>query len=284
MNSNAFPNILGFFVLFFGIVIVQHVLMRIIYPIFRTVKSMPFSTPFNVPTVMFHEIIGHLLPAIFTGSRITGIDLGQVKGNVSISYQKNFFGMISVFIASVGPTFILPLFFIVVYYYLYGYDIYSLLHGFDIMKLVSDVSNVDSIYDIVLIYLAIVLAPSSASSSMDMQAAIKFMRESPFLVLFWLIVIVFLLYYSLELRFDIVSYARNIVITAFLSYVFMYSLSLPFYYAFSKRVLLQSFVGGVIIFFVKLVLFGSSYALYYGLAAFSLIAILKGLKINMRIF
>ena len=233
MNYAAVHSIAWLMLLFLLFGIVQHLLMLIMYKrIFLRLAKIPYvSALFDRPTVLLHELVGHLIPAILSGSRIVGMDLHETKGSVSVKYEKNMFGTASVFIAGFGPTFFIPLVFIATYAMLNSYDIIPLIMQMDAFArmemMLSRISGAVGPEMIMLVYLAAIMAPGAASSPGDVRSVLSFVRAAPLKVVFWGLVAVLVMYISHTMGFRIADYFTSVIIATFSAYLVMYSVALP---------------------------------------------------------
>ncbi len=291
IEYNAIESI-GRFVIFFSVIsVVQHFLMAVLYRnVFVRVSSLPLvSTIFTRPTVLMHELFGHLIPALLSGSNIIGMDLEEHKGQVSVKYEKNMFGMISVFIAGFGPTFFLPLIFIALTAYVNSYDIlHYAIAGDPIHKFISilaDISRMDELKDVLLLYTAIVIAPGAASSEGDIKSVIAFVKSSPFMVVIVGLALALVLYISYVEGFRITYYVGAVIVDTFAAFMAMYILSALFLSFFAIG---GGYVWGMVAFIAvfgaaKLLIPAFDFPLIAGLTAADIALLIKSLKIKHRI-
>ncbi|MEM4331883.1 MAG: hypothetical protein QW500_01235 [Candidatus Micrarchaeia archaeon] len=259
----ALQSICAFALVFVFATFVQHVLMVFLYRgLFVRLKDIKYiGSVLSVPTVFLHEVVGHIIPALLSGSNVIGVDLREEKGNVSVKYEKNIFGGVSVFVAGFGPTFILPLLFIVLYALASGQDIIEFISEPDIIgkyvAVLRDVCALDNARDVLLVLASLIIAPGAASSSGDMRSVISFVRESPLIVLVMCAVALFVLYASYTGGFYLSDYGYLIALNTLLAFVVMYIialLSLYFIIEGSKRN--RYFVAALVL---ALGIFGSKY-------------------------
>ncbi|MCX8200362.1 MAG: hypothetical protein N3G76_02740 [Candidatus Micrarchaeota archaeon] len=182
------------------------------------------------PTVLLHEIVGHMIPALLSGSNIIGLDLREEKGQVAVKYEKSIFGGVSVLIAGLGPTFVLPLLFVVAYCAASGQGIISFITEPSLSAkyagMLSDISSLDNVWDFLLVIAAIVIAPGAASSAGDMRSIVGFMRESPLIALVMGMVAFFVLYASYDGGLPLSDYGSMIAANAVCAFLVMYIIAL----------------------------------------------------------
>lgn len=230
IELDALQSIVVFAILFITFSIIQHVFMVFLYrDLFLKLKELGhFGSLFSWPAVVLHELVGHAIPAILSGSNIVGVDLQGEKGQIAVKYEKNLFGGVSVFIAGFGPTFFLPLLFILLYSLVSGHDAIQFVLLPDItakfMALLQEVCMLENVQAAVLLYAAIVIAPGAASSIGDMKSVIAFIRESPLIVIVGGATVFFVLYASFVNGFLLSDYGIAIIKNTFVAYVVMYIL------------------------------------------------------------
>ncbi|MEM3364303.1 MAG: hypothetical protein QXS93_02215 [Candidatus Micrarchaeia archaeon] len=259
----ALQSICAFALVFVFATFVQHVLMVFLYRgLFVRLKDIKYiGSVLSVPTVFLHEVVGHIIPALLSGSNVIGVDLREEKGNVSVKYEKNIFGGVSVFVAGFGPTFILPLLFIVLYALASGQDIIEFISEPDIIgkyvAVLRDVCALDNARDVLLVLASLIIAPGAASSSGDMRSVISFVRESPLIVLVMCAVALFVLYASYTGGFYLSDYGYLIALNTLLAFVVMYIIALlSLYFIIEGSKINRYFVAALVL---ALGIFGSKY-------------------------
>lgn len=282
----ALTSIARFAFLFILVSIFQHVCMVIMYKnIFLKIARVPIiGNVFNRPTVFVHELFGHLIPALLSGSKIVGLDLEEQSGQVSVKYEKNMFGMASVFIAGFGPTFILPLIFMVLFAYLNNYDVLGYVLSDDplgkIQTILVDIARMDELKDVLVLYAAIVIAPGAASSKGDVQSVIGFVRSSLHIVIIVSVFLLLLLYISYIGNFRLTEYGATIITNTFATFVAMYVFSLTFLFLLVEGWERKAYDFGIITFVIvflglKLALPAFEYPLIAGLICANVAIMLK---------
>lgn len=284
MSFEAIESIAKFSILFIGVTIIQHLFMKQMYKsLFIKLKKISvIGDIFDRPAVMVHELVGHLIPAILSGAKIIDVELREEKGHVGVKYSRNLFGMISVFISAFGPTFFLPLLFMFIYAYLNSYDPIAYITSMDIINnlinMIADISNLDEIKDVILLYVAVVIAPGAASSTGDIKTLISFIKNCKGLTLVWTIVWVVVLYISYVLGTHITDVGIGVIINSFAAYITMYIASASFLLilvnGWKNRTLIESmlvFVG--VIALAKIIAPQFGFPLIAGLACADVIAL-----------
>ncbi|MGC8924145.1 MAG: hypothetical protein ACP5KJ_03060 [Candidatus Micrarchaeia archaeon] len=287
MANSPIESIGIFFALFAVAIIIQHIMMTLMYRwLFLKLTLVPIiGDVFNRPAVIIHEFFGHLIPAIISGSNIIGINLHEERGQVSVKYEKNIFGMASVFIAGFGPTFILPFIFIGLLIYLNSYDAVGFFSSHILVKnffeFVSDISMMDELKDVLLLYAAVVLAPGAASSAGDLRSVIEFVKNAKGMVLIGSLVAIAVMYISYIEGFKISDYGIIIVQNTLTAYIMIYIFALLVIilvvYGWLNKAYLESIFTLIAIFILSIMLVPSfRYPLILGLIAADGIALLKG--------
>ncbi len=284
MSAGAIESIFRFSLFFIGAAAVQHILMQKMYrALFVKLKNAGIiGGMFSRPAVIAHELVGHLIPAMLSGSRIIDVELREERGHVGVKYAKNLFGMISVTISAFGPAFFLPLLFIALYAYLNAYDISLYLTSGDlsnkIFGLISDVSRLDEIKDIIVLYAAVAIAPSAASSTGDIKMFISFVKNNKGLAIIWASVWLIVFYISYALGTHATDIGAAIIINSFAHYIFMYAISFAVLFAivrgWEKHALMEG-VAAMICFpaAVKFIFPSFEYPLIIGLLASDLVVL-----------
>jgi len=232
--NDAFLSIGAFAFLFILFSFIQHLLMVFLYNnLFVKLKEIKYVGGFfSWPTVTLHELVGHLIPALLSGSNVVGLDLRKETGQVAIKYEKNLFGAVSVFIAGFGPTFFLPLLFIILYMFVRGYDVVQFFQNEEMIgkftNVLKDLCRVEDVGAFLLAYAAIIIAPGAASSAGDMNSVKAFVSESPLMVIALGIIALFVMYASFTNGFLLSEYGIRIIENTFAAYVMMYILSILF--------------------------------------------------------
>lgn len=206
---------------------IQHLLMRAASVNQAQLSKIPLlSNLFGVPAVALHEIFGHLIPAMLSGSRIRGVLLRASEGHVAVSFEKNIFGFMSVLVMGFGPGIALPLLFLVVALMAGGYQpVAFMLNENFIGKftvLMADIFRLDSPLDFMLIYLMAITVPGAAASMGDIMSMFSFARDAPVFTLLCIAFITFAFAISGEFGIMLARYGSLLVLNSFATFTCIY--------------------------------------------------------------
>ncbi|MEM0437780.1 MAG: hypothetical protein QXU54_00595 [Candidatus Micrarchaeia archaeon] len=205
----------------------QHLLMRIASVNHARLSRIPLlGNLFGVPAVFLHEVFGHLIPAVLSGSRVRGVLLGASEGHVSVSFDKNIFGFVSVLVMGFGPGLALPLLFLAIALVAGGYQplAFALNENFvgKFAVLMADIFRLDSPLDFLLVYLMAITVPGAAASTGDIASMLSFARSAPVFTLVCIAFIAFAFVVSGGFGVTLADYGSLLVLNSFATFMCIY--------------------------------------------------------------
>ncbi len=261
-------------------VIIQHLIFNyIIYPLFNELSKHPHGSIFTIPVVYLHEVVGHLIPAVLTGSRLKDADFESNKGKLQFSIPNNLFGAISTIIMSLGPTFIIPLLFLflLIKFGSCGYSFSDLLPAYESLseldyhsylsslfyffKYLPIVINCSSfpLYSLPFFILTLIFIPAGASSRMDLKAPIFYLMGSPLLFIGVILSLLGVLFIISEMGLPVFTIFTILIHLSLITYILGVPILLISYYL----LLNGKYLVLIIILSISLLLSGFSFYLSF---------------------
>ncbi|MCX8205926.1 MAG: hypothetical protein N3H30_01725 [Candidatus Micrarchaeota archaeon] len=213
--------------LFFLAAGLQHMLMRIASANLARAQEMPLlGKTLGAPAVMLHEVLGHLIPALLSGSRVKSVVIGEREGHVAVTYEKNIFGFVSVLIMGFGPGIALPLLFLLLALLAGGYAPVEFIQNGEFVGkfilLMKGIFALDGPLDYLLIYLMAIIVPGAAASTGDLLSVFTFVRSAPVFTLLCIAFITIVLVASGEAGVMAADYASLLVLNSFATFACIY--------------------------------------------------------------